>query len=136
MPCTFVTRTGLRSAEMPPGIQAPGFNFTAYVKSAYLRELDEQNALVLEELNRDLKAILDATKDKLREYFRQRTAEGAADVVEEWKRAKLYPFEGEAKNILEVTERQIFDVVASEPAQLSARLRAQTPEVNGFRCVF
>lgn len=103
---------GFALAEMPPGIQAPGFNFTAYVKSAYLRELDEQNALVLEELHRDLKAILDATKDKLREHFRQRTAEGAEDVVEEWKRAKLYPFEGEAKNIIETTERQIFDVVA------------------------
>jgi hypothetical protein len=48
----------------------------------------------------------------LREHFRRRTAEGAVDLVEAWKRDRIYPYENEPTNILETTERQIFDVVA------------------------
>jgi hypothetical protein len=103
---------GFSLAETPPGIQASGYNFTAYLKSAYLRELDEQNALVLDELHPGLKKLLDAAKMKLREHFRKRTAESSTDLVESWKRDKLYPFEDEPKDILEESKRQIFDVVA------------------------
>jgi PAS domain-containing protein len=103
---------GFALAEMPPGIQAPGFSFTAYLKSEFLRELDEQNALVLEDLHPDLHKLLESSKEKLRDHFRQRTAELAIDVVAEWKKQKVYPFEGEPSDIIDETERQVFDVVA------------------------
>ena len=103
---------GFALLEIPPGLHAPGFNFTAYLKSAFLRELDDQNALVLKDLHPDLKNILDATRKILREHFRKRAAESAANVVEGWKKEKIYPYEGKAKDILEVTERQVFDVCA------------------------
>jgi hypothetical protein len=97
---------------MPPGIQAPRFDFTAYLKSDFLRELDEQEALVLEDLHPDLHKLLESSKDALREHFRKRGADVAANVVEQWKKEKLYPFEGEADDIIEETERQVFDVLA------------------------
>jgi hypothetical protein len=103
---------GFALAEMPPGIQAPRFDFTAYLKSDFLRELDEQEALVLEDLHPDLHKLLESSKDTLREHFRKRGAEVAANVVEQWKKEKLYPFEGEADDIIEETERQVFDVLA------------------------
>jgi len=103
---------GFALAEMPPGIQAPGFNFTAYLKSAFLRELDEQDALILEELQPDLRKLLDSSKERLREHFRRRTAEKAVDLVEAWKKEKVYPFEGEPRDIIEESERQVFDVLA------------------------
>jgi hypothetical protein len=103
---------GFALTETTPGIHAPGYNFTSYLKSPFLRELDEQGALALDELHPDLKKLLDAAKEKLREHFRHRTAESAVNLVEAWKKDKLYPFEGEPANILEVTERQVFDVVA------------------------
>jgi Histidine kinase-, DNA gyrase B-, and HSP90-like ATPase len=103
---------GFALAEMPPGIQAPGFDFTAYLKSGFLRELDEQDALVLEELQPDLRKLLEASKETLRDHFRKRTAERAVDLVEVWKKEKVYPFEGEPQNIIEESERQVFDVLA------------------------
>jgi hypothetical protein len=39
-------------------------------------------------------------------------AEEAVNLVEGWKREKVYPFVGEPQNFIEQTERQIFDVVA------------------------
>jgi hypothetical protein len=103
---------GFALMETSPGIQARGFNFTAYLKSGFLRELDEQGSLVFDVLHPDLKKLLDAAKETLREHFRRRTAESAANLVETWKKDKIYPFVGEPANILEVTERQVFDVVA------------------------
>jgi hypothetical protein len=55
---------------------------------------------------------LETSKDALREHFRKRGAEVTANVVEQWKKEKLYPFEGEADDIIEETERQVFDVLA------------------------
>ncbi len=102
---------GFALSEIKPGIQAPGFKFTAYLKSAYFSELDAENFL-LEELNPDLKKVVSGARSKLRDHFRKRAAENATKLVEEWKETKIYPYEGEAKNIIEETERQVFDVVA------------------------
>jgi len=105
-------KAGFALSEIPPGIHAPGFSFTAYLKSDFLRELDEQDALVLEDLHPDLKKLLEAAKEQMREHFRKRTAEQAANLVEGWKKEKIYPYDGESKTIIEETERQVFDVLA------------------------
>jgi hypothetical protein len=105
---------GFTLHEAPAGIHASGFSFTAYLKCAYLRELDESNKLVLEELDPDIKSILDAAKTVLREHFRKRTAEKAVEVVEEWKRDDVYPFVGAAVTPLDIVERQVFDVTAMQ----------------------
>lgn len=102
---------GFALEEVRPGIQAPGFDFTAYLKSDYFKELEEQNTLV-EDLNPNLKKVIGNGRNKLREHFRKRAAEDASRIVEEWKEEKIYPYEGDAKNIIEETERQVFDVVA------------------------
>jgi hypothetical protein len=57
-------------------------------------------------------ALLEAAKEVLRAHFRERAAEKARSVVEEWKQQKIYPFEGEARSPVEHAERQVFDVVA------------------------
>ena len=98
-------------SETKPGVQAPGFDFTAYLKSDYFKELDEQN-LLLEDFNPNLKKIVGNAKGKLREHFRRRATEDAFKIVDEWKEEKIYPYQGEAKNLIEQTERQVFEVVA------------------------
>lgn len=103
---------GFAFAERPPGIQAPGFNFTAYVKSDLIRELEVKGVLQLEELDPELRKLLDPARVAMRDYFRKRAAENASSVVEEWKREKVYPFQDPPKTLLEETERQVFDVVA------------------------
>jgi len=102
---------GFALEEIPVAIHAPGFVFTAYLKSDALRRCDEHGAL-LPDLNPNVKAAVDIARAKLREHFRQRAAEQAGKVVEQWKAEKIYPYEGEPRNIIEVTERQVFDVCA------------------------
>jgi hypothetical protein len=60
----------------------------------------------------DLKRLLDITKDQLRKHFLLRDAENASGVVARWKEDDIYPFDGAPKDVMEETERQIFDVVA------------------------
>jgi len=103
---------GFALAEIPPGIQAPGFNFTAYLKSEHIRDLDNEDALLLEDLHPDVKTCLEYAKGVLRDHFRQRISENAQALVAQWKQEKIYPYEGKPKGILDETERQVFDVVA------------------------
>lgn len=94
------------------GIQLPGFNFTGYLKSEFLREIDSQGTLMLDELNTELTPLLNAVKSKLKEHFRKRSAARAATVVETWKKKDIYPYKDEPQNQVEIVERQVFDVVA------------------------
>ncbi len=105
-------RNGFALSRKAPGIQAPGYSFTAYVRSDYFRELAKDNSLELDELHPDLRGLLDAAKAKLKEHFRKRAAEDAAGLVEEWKKENVYPYAGAPADILEETERQVFDVLA------------------------
>ncbi|MFP2923767.1 ATP-binding protein [Pyxidicoccus sp. 3LG] len=103
---------GFALSRQPPGIQAPGFNFTAYLKSDYVRELEVNQALHLEELHPGLRQLIDSAKQSMRDYFRKRSADKAVSVVEEWKKQNVYPYEGQPKNVIEQSERQVFDVCA------------------------
>jgi len=96
--------------ETKPGVQAPGFNFTAYLKDDWFVQVNEELGFM--ELSVELKKVLDATKDKLKEHFRNRASEAAVNVVKEWKEQKIYPYEGRAISIIEENERQVFDVCA------------------------
>ena len=95
------------------GIRAPGFEFTSYVRSAYVRELYNNNTLLVGDLNPGVEALHEVAKEQLREHFRRRSAERAASLVEEWKREDVYPYQGEAQSAVERSERQVFEIVAS-----------------------
>ena len=103
---------GFTLAEMPPGIQAPGFHFTVYLRSDFLRDLDDKHALVLGEFDPELKLLLRAGKEALRAHFTERAAQEAASVIEGWKTQNIYPYEGEPASIVERAEREVFDVLA------------------------
>jgi len=115
------------------GIHAPGFLFTAYLKSAYLRELDERNALSLGDLEPDLTVFLEAARKELRNYFREQSANEAAHLVELWKKEAIYPYEGEAANPLEEIERQVFDVLALSVNEYLPEFQESRPEAKRFQ---
>lgn len=104
---------GFSHSQTQPGIQAPGFNFTAYVSSSFIAELSHSGDLHLQELHPDLRRILGVAKEGLRTHFRSRAAEQAGSLVERWKEEAVYPFEGTPRNPVEEVERQVFDVAAS-----------------------
>ncbi len=105
-------KSGFPLHEVTPGVQAPGFNFTAYLKSDYLRTLNDANALQMESLDPDVNQIVENAKDRLRQHFRVKTAEQAKNIVQEWVKEEIYPYSGIALDPVEQTERQVFDVLA------------------------
>ena len=103
----------LHETEAGPLIRAPGFDFTAYVKSGYIRELDQTGDLVLDDLHPDVAKIVQSARQAVRAHFRQRMAEQQSQIVERWKVERIYPFEEKAHlNAVEEAERQVFDIVA------------------------
>jgi hypothetical protein len=105
--------------SMVAGIQARGFEFTAYLTSDHFQGLVDENAEGLVELDPTSMALIEATKARLRDHFRQRESERSRSKIQEWKEARIYPYEGKASDSIEVNERQVFDVVALNLADYS-----------------
>lgn len=105
--------------QMAPGIQARGFNFTVYLTADHFQDLADNNTEGLVELDPPSLALLDASKAKLREHFHKRESEHSRGKIQEWKEARIYPYQGEASNPIQVNERQVFDVVALNLADYS-----------------
>ncbi len=98
--------------EQAPGVTAPSFEFSAYLKCDYFTELQDSNAIDLVGMDPQVSAVLTAAKAALRDHFRQRSAERATGLVAEWLEQKVYPFDAAPKDAIEEAERQVFDLVA------------------------
>ena len=108
----FCTEDGFPLDDDAPGVQAPGFSFTAYLKSSYFSNLLAQNAAELAKLDPLVDQSVDEAKKAMRVYFRRRASEKAKGLVKEWQEAEVYPYKGEPRDSVETAERQVFDVVA------------------------
>ena len=82
----------LHEAEAGVQIRAPGFHFSAFIKTDHFRKLDKEGLLVIEDLSPDVDAILKASKKAIRGYFRKRLAEQHIPIVERWKAEEIYPY--------------------------------------------
>ena len=88
------------------------FHFSAYLKSAFITKLHGEAQLDLAEMNPILNDCVEEGQQIIKTYFRERAAERARTVVEEWKADNVYPYQGEAKSPLEDAERKVFDILA------------------------
>jgi hypothetical protein len=95
--------------EEKVGIQAPGFEFTAYV---CWNGFEDENRILTPELDPQSVAVIEAARDQLRTHFKDRSEDERRRQVEEWKAEHVYPFEGEAETTTEKASRDFFDVVA------------------------
>jgi len=103
----------LHEADAGVQIRAPGFHFSAFIKTDHFRKLDKEGLLVVEDLSPDVDTILKASKKAIRGYFRKRLAEEHVPVVERWKEEEIYPYEEkEHLSPVEEAERQVFDIIA------------------------
>lgn len=103
----------LHAVPVGPQVRAPGFEFTAYIKSELFRDLDKSNLLVLADLHPDVQLVMGNAKSKLKAHFRKRLAENQSEVVQKWKEEKIYPFEDKTHlDPVEAAERQVFDILA------------------------
>ncbi|MGW0805582.1 ATP-binding protein [Nonomuraea sp. NPDC002799] len=109
--------SGTSLFQLPPGIQAPGFEFTAYITWNGFR--DSIADLALAELGQEpLASIVDAAKDELKRYFKERANERGSILLKSWKDEHTYPFADEPRTVIERAERNLFDLlaVAAAPA--------------------
>ena len=63
-------------------------------------------------MNPLLNDCVEEAQQTIKTYFRERAAERARTVVEEWKADNVYPYQGEANSPLEDAERKVFDILA------------------------
>ena len=116
--------------ETAPGIQAPGFQFTAYLKSEYFAELMAANALDLAGMDTAVEAAINAAKAAMRDHFRSRAEEQARGLVEQWKQEKIYPYENEPATEVERKERQVFDITALNVATYLPKFQDSEPKAK------
>ncbi len=101
---------GTALTDLPPGVQARGFDFTAYVR---WDGFGSDSALDLANLNTGVTAeIVEGARNRLREHFRERAEEERRRILEGWKAEKVYPYTEAPADAVEQTSRDLFDVVA------------------------
>lgn len=103
--------------KLRPEIQAPGFNFTAYLSWQGFEDRPQDLALVDWDEDSPASAVVEQARGRLREHFRSRVDDRRREQVLEWQREQVYPYEGEATEPTELTEREAFDTVATTIAK-------------------
>jgi len=109
-------RAGVLLGTAPVGIQAPGHHFTAYLLWDRFKEQLEHLALAEWE-DTTLQPVIDASREKLREHFRQRDDDRRREQINRWKSEQVYPYEQEPASRTDAAERQVFDHVATTIAR-------------------
>lgn len=106
------TEQGFPLSKSPKRFHIGEFKFSAYLKSPFIAKVHRELQLDVAEMNPLLKVSIDEALEAVRTYFRERSAEQARIVVDQWKADDIYPFQGEAESSLEDVERKVFDIVA------------------------
>lgn len=96
------TNLGLRSS-IPISI---------FIQSVYIEKLHRENTLDLYESDEILNGIMKSAKEFAREYVKRRLHEYSKEFIQELKEKGLYPYKEPAENIIEISKRQVFDIVA------------------------
>ncbi|MEV4526332.1 ATP-binding protein [Streptosporangium sp. NPDC049304] len=105
---------GVHRLTLSAGIQAPDFNFTAYILWHRLRNLSEYDSLdgEFEIDDTPLGRVPKAARDQMRLHFRMRESERTKEQIELWIQEGVYPYNGSPESDVEVAERATFDDVA------------------------
>ncbi|MFG1702500.1 ATP-binding protein [Nonomuraea sp. M3C6] len=100
--------------EASPGIQAPGYHFTAYL--LWDGFVEQRGNLPLVEMD-ETAELLELARESLRGHFKRRDQERRARLIQEWKSEGVYPYSGEPALAAQAVERQMFDEVATTIAR-------------------
>lgn len=123
---------GFTLNRVPARIHAPGFSFTAYLKSDFLRRLNDEGFLEVEDLHPGLNDLLLQSRESLRSHFRQRTALLATNKVNEWKQKEIYPYQSEPTDEISRSERQVFDILALNVSEYSPGFNSSDAKVQAL----
>ena len=108
------------------------FHFSAYLKSSFITKLHGEAQLDLAEMNPLLNQCIGEAQQAIKTYFRDRAAERARAVVEEWKAENVYPYKGEAASSLEDIERKVFDILAVTASDYMPDFQNSPPKKKAY----
>jgi len=80
----FAGPDGFQLHEQPAGVRSGGASFTAYLVSPRFPALHAENALVMDELNPEVRRYLDETKKVLKAHFAAFAGERQEELIREW----------------------------------------------------
>ena len=116
-----------------PTFHTPGFQFSAYIKSPFIEELHKHGLLDLAEMNTVLQTAYEEASEKIKSFFRQRSAEAARSEIDQWKADDVYPYHEEPKTPVERAERQVFEIVALNINRHLADFSAAPHQTKAFQ---
>lgn len=126
------SESGFPLDQVETRFHVPGFSFSAYLKSPYIAALHNDGRLGLAEMDAALRDSVESARNAIKEYFRERAAQRARNVVEEWKSADIYPFKGDPATPVEKAERQVFDIVAVNVQEFAPDLATAAPKTRAL----
>jgi len=101
--------------ELPPGVQAPGAEFTAYLQWDGFAAGDP---LTLEGDTQTLAGqVIQVARDALRDHLTKGSRRREAETVKRWQAEGVYPYTGKPKDAVESAARDVFNVVAMAAAR-------------------
>lgn len=86
--------------------------FAAYLKSPLVTMMHGEAVLELAELTPSVRDAIEEARGHIKAFARERAAQKARAVVEEWKTEKIYPYLEEILGPIDEAERKVFDIVA------------------------
>jgi hypothetical protein len=126
------SEAGFPLEQVETRFHIPQFSFSAYLKSSYITTLHNEGRLSLIDMAPLLRGVVDQARESIKDYFRERASERARTVVDEWKAEDIYPYQGEATNVIEKAERQVFDIVAVSVQDFAPDLQSAAPKAKAL----
>lgn len=106
---------GFALHEQAPGVRSGGQPYTAYLVSPRFAALAAENALVMDELNPEVRMYLDAAKKALKAHFLTEADDAIKAFKREWKvRVKAFS-ELEKKTLLAILKKSLKAPTPTEP---------------------
>lgn len=106
-----------------------GYSFSAYIKSKFLTNLNEESRLDLLEMDESGKGLISAAFEAIKNHFKEKKDKEAMLRIERWKSEGIYPFDGgEDIGSIETVRRELFDIVAANVENKLPKFQQSTTE--------
>jgi Histidine kinase-, DNA gyrase B-, and HSP90-like ATPase len=107
----LANKDGIPFLEINIGLRSP-IPVSVFIQSEYIENLHRTDRIDFWEDDEIMNEVYKRSKAFTREYIRNRVHFYSKEFIEELKQKNLYPYKGEAENVVEETKRQVFDIVA------------------------
>ena len=87
-------------------------NFSAYLKSDYVDELEQDSMFQAGELHEGLRSLLSAGESTIARHFLARESDENMELIQSWKEDHLYPYDHAPTSPIEDVEQKVFNVCA------------------------